>query len=155
MADRINLLIVLVSTFLVTSCTDYFFETEGICFNEGGPVKTIKVVDQDSNPVTGAEFTVVNTRTGKEFCIDAKGNKDASCDRALGETGATGAGEYALISAYNTGSDDPTADVKQLDVIEATIKKNGLAVKPRYIVIFDDSYCYPDRVEGPDVVVLE
>lgn len=151
----IKLLLVLVSTFLFTSCTDYFFSTEGICFNEGGTVKIIKVVDQDSNPVTGAEFRVVNTRTGKEFCVDADGNKDESCDRALGESGATGAGEYALISAYNTGNDDPTADVKQFDVIEAIIEKDETTVKPRYVVIFDDSYCYPDQVKGPKIVVLE
>lgn len=154
MISKTNILFVLVAPVLMISCTDSFFTDDVICV-AGGKTKTIEVVDQESNPITGAEFSVVNTRTGKEFCVDAKGNLDESCNDLLGETELTNQGEYILISEYNTANNQPTSDIQNLDIIEATIQKNGAVVKPRYVVIFGNNNCFPKHVKGPQVVVLK
>lgn len=153
MITQIKIFLVLVLTIMMVSCTDYFFAVDVNCVS-GGTAQVIEVVDQDNNPITGADFTVINTRTGKEFCVDLDGNKDESCYNSLGETGSTAGGEYVLISAYNTRNNQPTADVRHFDVIEAIITKSGVIAKSKYIVIFDND-CFPERVEGPEVVVLE
>lgn len=154
MHNLIKLLPAFVFIFLVTSCSDNFFAVEDVICPLGFKTIPIKVVDQDYNPITGAEFTVVNTRTGKEFCVDKNGNRNDECDSLLGETETTNQGIYILISEYNTSRDEPTADVRHFDIIEAIITKNGVIAKSKYIVIFDNN-CYPKRVEGPEVVVLD
>lgn len=147
----ISSILILVLLFF-TACTDQFFYSDLICV--GLELETIQVVDQDNNPVTGAEITVINKRTGKPFCVDDKGIVNESCANTNAESDVEN-GVYTLISTVNTRPNEPTADVKHLDIIEATIEKSGVSATYLYIVELNSGRCHPEKVEGPRLVTLD
>lgn len=145
------LLIWFIGSLFFLSCTDPFY-SDAICV--GVTAEFISITDQNNNPVTGAEFTVVNTRTGKELCTDENGNVDEECAAILGEADLPDEGLYWLVSSLNAHPDEPTADIRHLDIIEATAKLNGHSVSAKYIVDLGNTTCRIVGVEGPDPLVL-
>lgn len=137
--------------FLILSCTDPFYP-DAICVGVTG--ESISITDQNNNPVTGAEFSVVNTRTGKELCADENGNLDEKCAANLGETDHMEEDRYWLVTSLNANPDEPTADIRHLDIIEATAELNSHSVSAKYIVDLGNTSCRIAGVEGPDPLVL-
>ena len=149
---RVILPLLFIISLLFTACTDQFYHSDLICV--GVQAETIRVVDQNQNPVLGADITIINKRTGKQFCVDKQGVVDESCANAIGESDIQN-GDYILVSIVNTRHTEPTADVQHLDIIEATIEKNGVSVTHTYIVELDSGRCYPENIEGPRLVTLD
>lgn len=156
MISPIKFIPVFVFSVFAATCTDHFFAENIICPPGGGKAIAIEVVDQNDDPVTGAGVTIVNKRTGKAFCVDEQGDLNEFCLQTLGETGShEEEGSYVIISGYNTATEAATADVRHLDVIEATIEKDGAMISPQYIVKLNDSKCYPESIKGPRTVMME
>ena len=151
MKKLLQLIVIGFGFIMFYSCTNPFYP-DAICVGVTG--ETISITDQNNNPVTGAEFSVVNSRTGKQLCADENGKLDEKCAASLGETDRMEEGRYRLVTSLNVNPDEPTADIRHLDIIEATAELNGHSVSAKYIVDLGNTSCRIAGVEGPDPLVL-
>lgn len=134
------------------SCTDRYFDTSDICTSIL-KYEIVSVVDQNGEPVTGAELTVINKRNGKKFCINDDGTVRESCAMNLGAADFLPEGLYAVITSNNVGPDSPE-DVRHNDVIRATFEKSGVSVSADYIVDTGRGKCHPEGLFGPKVIEM-
>lgn len=147
------LLLWFIGSFFFLSCSEPFFDTSEVC-TLILKSEFIEVVDQQGEPVTGANFTVVNKRNDREFCRDKEGNVVEYCANDLGENTSIANGIYAVVTSHNVG-DTPYENVRHLDVIRATVEKNGASVTADYIVDTGRGKCHPEGIEGPGTLVLD
>ncbi len=143
----------LISIFIFVGCGDNkFYNTATDCTDILEAV-FINVIDSNGNPVTGAEFSVINKKNGNEFCKNEDGSVNELCAQYFGEQPHYEDGVYALVTTKNVRF-NPPENVQHLDVIKATVQKNGATVTAEYLVDTGRSRCHPKSVEGPDPLVL-
>lgn len=113
----------------------------------------ITIVDQNGNPLSGIDLTIINTRTDKPLCSEISDeNRRKSCEDELGES-PPDSGKYSIISTSNVSGYVREGDIKNDDIIEVSGSVEGTEFSEQYTVYTNQ--CNFEEVIGPEVIEVE
>lgn len=132
-----------------------FYVTAGDC-HDILIIKSIAIVDQNNTLLEDVDLTIINTRTDRELCVDENGIADEFCRQNMEPIETTPAGIYFLVTSSNIDRNGSGArHVQHHDILKAIAEKDGSSVTAKYIVELSDGRCHPEKIHGPDPLVLE